>query len=264
MVRKFDPSVLFEQQKPDPRLEAYKTQSAVLDAVADGRKAVLHTSFPISHIVEGDDEFVDLLHAAFQRGLAVTLYNRSATLLPPHRREPDVYVLPLDQTWRISALNVLKEAALMEGRWTIAAEAQESQLLGYTAEQLKLWLVNIRQRQAAYGCKTVFTLLTEEQRHATMSLGMRALGPSDDLIGRIFFFHKDREALKKNAVKLVPQGLTLARVGLEWKATKNLFGSLNDMKRRGLVKATVTKDSALDVAESLCSNVQLLSSRGWI
>lgn len=262
MIRKFDPAVLFERWKSDPRLVAYKTQKAVLDAVAARKKAVLLTGFPISYIAEGGAEFIDLLHEAFDRGLAVTLYNRPIPF-PRDRQEPNVYVLPLDQTWRISALNVLRDAAFVDGAWTMAAEAQESQLLGYTSEQRERWLAAFRHRQAAYGCQTMYTLLTDEQRTTVMSLGKRALGPSSELIGRVFFFHRDREALKKNAVKLVPKGLTLARVGFDWRAAERLFGSWKKMKRRGLVKATVTKDFAQVAAESFQSNVQLLSSTGW-
>lgn len=261
MARAFDPSVLFEREKRDPRLVAFKSQKDVLDAVASRRKAIWQTGFSMSYVAEGGSEFIDLLEGAFDRGLAVTLTSRSKAILR-ERHEPHVYVLPLDQTWRISALEVLREAAYVDGPWTIAAEAQESQLLGYTTKQRTAWLAANRQWQSAFGCKTLYTLLTDEQRTTVVSLGMRALGTSNELIGRTLFFHNTRDALKKNAVKLLPKGLTLARVGLEWKATERLFGSWKTMKR-GFVKAVVAKSSAQNVADSFRSNVQLLSPKGW-
>lgn len=110
--------------------------------------------------------------------------------------------------------------------------------------------------------KTLYTLLTDEQRTIVVSLGKRALGTSNELIGRTLFFHNTRDALKKTAVKLVPKGLTLARVGVTWKTTERLFGSWKTMKR-GFVKAAITKASAQDVADSFRSNVQLLTPKGW-
>lgn len=251
--RAFDPAILFERWRPDPALAAYANDKEELDAVQAGKKAMLLAGFPVDYIAEGGRDFVALLRAAFRRGLAVTLYSRG--------EEPDVYVLPLDQTWRISALNALHETAFVEGRWTLAAEAQVSLLLGYDEAQRDAWLASVRQRQPAYGCLTMYTLLTRAQRARVAAFGHRCFGVATEVEGLELFFHRQHESLKRTAARLVPKGLTLARVGLDWRAAEPIFGSLR--RARGLIRTVLTKRTARTLTRSLRSNVQLLTSAGW-
>ncbi len=262
MSRTFNSAILFERWKSDPKLVAYKSETAMLDAVQTGKKALLYTGFPISSIADGGEGFIWLLQAAFARGLAVTLFHR-ANGLPPERIEPNIYVLPLDQTWRISAVNALWETALVDGPWTDAAERQLSLLLGYTPKQRASWTAAFKHRQAAYGCLTMYTLLSAAQRETVEAVGKRCFGPASALAGMTFFFHRTREVLKKTAAKLVPKGQTLARVGFAWKASDELFGPPKQLKGRGLVKAAISKQFARTATQSLRSNVQFLTSAGW-
>ena len=259
MTRKFDPSVLFERYKPDP---AFKSDKAELDAVQAGTKAMMAISFPLPYIAAGGEEFVGLVRGALDRGLAVTICNEA---LPTSRSQPFpcVYVLPLDQTWRISALNAMHETMLVDGPWTLAADAQHSLLLGYTPEQREVWLADVRHRQAAYGCKTVYTLLTEEQRASAVALGKRCLGAASELEGMNLFFHRTHELLKPDAGKLVPKDLTLARVGLDWKVVEPLFGSWEKLKPQRLVTGTITGKLGRQVTEALRTNVEFLTAGGW-
>lgn len=94
-----------------------------------------------------------------------------------------------------------------------AAEAQASLLFGYTTKQRAAWLAWFRNYQAAYGCNTIYTLLTESQRKLVTSVGRRCFGPASAVDGMTFFFSLQRETTKKNAARMIPKGSVLARAG---------------------------------------------------
>ncbi|MGE5182917.1 MAG: hypothetical protein ACM31C_12675 [Acidobacteriota bacterium] len=263
MRRKFDAATLFEKHRHDPKLVPYKTLKSVLDAVRSKKKALYFTGFPISCFGSGDPDFGELVHMAVERDLAVLIHNHRNSF-PLERQEPDVFVLPLDQAWRVSALAALNETAFEgERRWSAAAEAQRSHLLGYTAKQRADWLASHRERRPVSGCNTIYTLLTKDQRQTVLDVGKRCFGSADSLDGMHFFFHRQHEYVKRNAASLVPKGLTLARVGLAWKVTWTLFGHFKEWKPRGLVSATISKKLAPTVTAGFESNVQFLTRRGW-
>jgi hypothetical protein len=264
MGQKFDPSTLFQPWKRRTDLDPYKTEKNVLDAVRARKKAMLFTGVPISCIASGDDDFGRLLHMAFDRDLAVVIQNHPGTRLPRDRREPDVFVLPLDQAWRVSALNALNATAFVgEGRWSNSAEAQHSVLLGYTKKQRERWIAWQRERQAAWTCLTLYTLLTNAQKRTVQDLGRRCFDPSFADEGIDFFFPAGDGVAKANASKLVPKGLTLARCGLAWKVAFDVFGPLGTWKRRGVTSLTASEDQVRAVNAGLTSAVQFLTSKGW-
>lgn len=260
MAKAFDPAVLFEVWRPDPRLALYPSLDAVLDAVAAKKKAIFAWGAPLSYLTDGGADFAAIVRGAMRRGLAVTIYDHHRETPPRNRAEPAVYVLPLDQTWRIAALDALREATRGH-RWSFVAEEHESLLLGYTAAQRKRWIEAYKNDKASFGVNTLYTLLTTEQRRRVLALGRRALGSAEELVGRRLFFHPSR-ALRKSATRLIPKGTTLARVGYEWAATQRLFGSLRARGKKPL-DAKVTAALAQDVADSIRTNVELLGARGW-
>lgn len=260
---KFDPAILFEPFKPDPKRAPYSSLAEVLDAVAARKKAMYYSGFPLSMLASGDEQFAELLHMAIDRDLTVVIHNRRIPF-PLERQEPDVFVLPIEESWRVPAFAALRDAAFEgDGRWSNAAEAQSSYLLGYTAQQRRRWIAWQKERQAAWTCKTIYTLLTLEQKQLVLDVGRRCFGPALSLVGRAFFFHRQNDGVKKTAARLVPRDLTLARVGLAWKATRTFFGDFKNWKPRGLVTATATKKLAPMINAELLSNVQLLTSAGW-
>jgi hypothetical protein len=92
--------------------------------------------------------------------------------------------------------------------------------------------------------------------------GKRCLGPASAIAGMKLFFHRTAYQTKKPAVRLVPKGLTLARVGLSWKVSRKLFGHLRDWPR-SLVTVKISRRLAVAVNAGLRSNVQFLTTRGW-
>ena len=256
MPRSFDPSALFVRWKRDPALVPYKTEAVALDAVARGEKALWQTGFSIAELAGGGAAFTRLLRAAFDRGLAVTFVHRPIASLPWNDQVPEVYVLPLDQTWRISAIDALWQTSA--GAWSEAAEAQQSQLLGYTAAQCEAWLASMRHQQAGFGCLTAYMLLDDHHRRTAVSLGKRALAPASELVGRELF--SSRDLLRPDAFERVPPARTLARVGLAWELDQQLFV---ERKPRSVRRCAITPRLAQRVAEGIRTGVQFLSSRGW-
>jgi hypothetical protein len=259
--RAFDLASLFDRTRFVDRLAPYSTYAAELDAVASGKKGISRIGWSLRNIADYGKDFAKLLEMAFDRRLVVLLeeYRKH----PAPHREPRVYILRLDQIWRVPALNALWDTAFVSGSWSFSSEAQESLLLGYTPSQRKAWMAAMRHERPAQGCNVVFTLMTADQRDRVVDLGRRCFGEPSMVDGMKFFFHRDYVAMQKNAFRLVPAGLTLARVGLEWKTSEALFGPWKALKRHGVVTAVASKKLVPRINESLRSNIEFLTRSGW-
>lgn len=225
MAKRFDPATLFERWRHDPTIHPYRTDAAELAAVRAGAK-------PMSMF------HVDLEPGARTRGLVV------------ERQGERVYVARPEERWRIPAHVALWETALEAGPWCDQSEALEGYLLGYTRAQRRAWIAHVRQRQAAWGSPTVYTLLDRAQRRRIAALGHRCFGDA----GGLALFRSDG-VLRQDALRRVPAGLTLARVALRRPVLERLFGD----RRRATVPASLS--AALNAA--LASNVQVLIRSGW-
>ena len=261
MSRKFNPASLFEAWKPDPRLAPYPTLRSNLDAVQHGKKGMSSFGFPVGSMIAGDREYVALLREAYARNLVVVLHNRAIPGLPFERQEPHVFIARAEELWRIPAYLTLWDTAFVDGAWSNASEALHSTLLGYTKEQRSYWLARRRRDDAAYTCRTVYSLLTDRQRRAVVSVGKRCFGPAEATQGLALFFPVGDVQLKRNARRLLPRGVTLARAGLAWEASDALFG--RPRRTRGVVAATVPPKLAQSTNAALRSNVEFLTRSGW-
>lgn len=242
VARKLDPATLFERY----RAPASRGERAELDAVAARGKALMVTG------VGDADDLARLQREAFARGLAVVLTESAAG--------PDAFVLHLDQAWRLPALAALREAAFEgDGAWSLAAEAQASLLLGYTAVERAAWLADRRQRSAGYNCLTVYALLDDAARERAAAVGSRCFGAAQDIAGTRLFFHPGRELVRRDAFARVPGGLVLARAGLAWPAADELFGPRRSWGT-GLVEAAIPE--GFD-QRALRTPVELLTRKGW-
>lgn len=194
--RAFDLASLFDRVRFVDRLAPYRTVAAELDAVVSGKKGISRISWSLQSIAEYGEDFAKFLTMAFDRRLVVLLDEYYKHRVP--YREPTIYVLRLDQMWRVPALNALRDTALVDGAWSFSSAAQESLLLGYTPQQRKAWLAGLRHERPVYGCNVVFTLMTTEQRDRVVDLGRRCFGSPNAVDGIKFFFHRDswRSGLK--------------------------------------------------------------------
>ena len=255
----FHPKKLFAPFKWPKDVCPYEADDEMLDAVRDRTKALFFTRYSRPSIVEGDKHFLALLDGGLSRRLAVII----APPNPGSQLDPSVSVLHLDQSWRVSALNALMDAAFAEdGRWSLAAEAQMSSLLGYTTKQRARWIKWQGQRRAAYSCMDLYTMLTASQLKVTRKLGMRCFGTPDQMQGMKFFFPRDGTVAQPNAYTLIPKGLTFSRVGVAHSAMQKLFGPFASWKATWM-EVLIGKVQARLLTEGLKSNIQILTSRGW-
>ena len=225
----FDPGVLFEttaRYRP-----TYSSDEAELDAVRSRRKAMSMFAWSREDLKTRDFEW--LTDQAFERDLTVIL-------------DPDhCFVLHPDQAWRVSALHALWQAAREHGRWTDTAESQMGALLGYSAAQRKRWLADHRWRQPAWGCSTVYALVTSRSRAITE--------------GMTLFAHARGHVMKRDAARLAPAGVAIARVGLEPRFAAKVLRT----RRKHVVSGTVTTRLGRMIDAALRSGVELLGSTGW-
>jgi hypothetical protein len=262
MAPKFHPRKLFGPRTWPKKLAPYASDLDMLDDVRDRKKAMMRTSVRFSSFEAGDAWLAELVDAALERGLVIIIDDYMGKH-PTHSWIPSVYVTHIDQAWRVPALKALKQTAFIDdGRWTLSAEAQESLLLGYTAQQRRRWIASERQRQAIATGLDLFTLLTPPQVRTARSLGMRCFGTPSDMEGMTFFFPRNNTVPKDDALALVPKGLTFARVGVRWPAAHKLFGQPSTWKGTWM-SVDVTAKQAQILSEGLATNVQRLTARGW-
>jgi hypothetical protein len=249
--RHFDPLALFERTVGAWR-GPYPKETDELDAVAAGKKAMSMFAWEPAG---GGAELLEMLDRAFARGLTVAL-DRSSD------KAVRVFVLQQDQMWRVPAYTMHWRSTFEHGKWTQAAEAHASALLGYTLAEREAWLQRLHWMQVGWGCKTIYTLLGDEQRSRVDELGHRAFGA---LEATTFFFHRSDHVLRKTAHKIVPSSATLARVGVEHAFAASLFQmpKLRTGKPHSLVTGTVTPSLAKRFNAALRSAVELLGPRGW-
>ncbi|HWU85641.1 MAG TPA: hypothetical protein VN253_00090 [Kofleriaceae bacterium] len=260
-MRAFEPSRLFEARPGEDRRRAapYRTLAAELDAVRSRRKAM--SMFPFDRpgaSAEDDADLRALMNAASARGLAVIVHPDELFGLP---RGMCAFVLPLDQAWRVPALLALWQTALEGGAWSDAAERQTSFLLGYGDRERRAWMARTRHRVAAWGARTIYTLLDGAGRRRIDELGRRCLGPAAAIEGMTFFAHARGHALVPDAARRAPAGHAIARVGVEAAAYDALLGRARPV--RGVVSAIAGRRAAAEIAAGLRSNVELLGARGW-
>jgi len=267
-MRSSDLSRLFEGRLDEDRgrRAPYRTLAAELDAVRARRKAI--SMFPLARPGDApaDDAFLRaLVRAAAARGLAVVVEPGEPAGLPRGAGGVTAYALALEQAWRVPAIAALWRTALEAGPWSEAAERQLSHLLGYSERERRAWIARLRHRVAAWGARTVYTLLDRARLALVEQLGRRCLGPAPAIEGLAFFVHARGHALRRDAARRAPRGLAIARVGLDEAAYARLLGGAarRPGAARGVIAATAGARAAAAVAAGLRSNVELLPAAGW-
>ncbi|HEY1817618.1 MAG TPA: hypothetical protein VGG74_35000 [Kofleriaceae bacterium] len=252
----FDPAVLFATSRPRA---AYASPEAELDAVRSRAKGIARHQASRRDLATR--WFADLSRAALDRGLSIAIVPGLPLEQLP---DPiDVYVLHDDQAWRIPALRALWATALVDGRWTFAAEAQEGMLLGYSLDQRASWLADSRWRQSAFGTATMYTLLTSAQRKRTTELGKRCFGDAAEMAGMRLFVHGNDARMLPSAAARVPAGTTLARAAIDHDLYIDLFDPAHRKRRQAVWHATLSDEHARELNAAMRSNVQFLVGKSW-
>ena len=247
-------SRLFQRRAIKPGV--YRTLRAELDAVASGRKGMSMFGFGLDELASTDYRAV--IQQSLARGLVFASAGRDF-----HRKHFRVYVARPDQLWRIPAHLALWETTIGTRStrglgWSEASEALEGLLLGYTATERARWLAARRERFAGEHGASVYALLTRAQKQAVVAAGKRYLGDTSTLR---LFAHTAQMPIVPRASRLVPADTTLARFGLAWNVYRRLFGKATKWT---VVTASIPQALAPAIHGAMTSNVQFLTSRGWI
>jgi hypothetical protein len=205
--------------------------------------------------------FRELADAALDRGLtlAVVPGRPSEQLSDPIT----IYVLHDDQAWRIPAHRALWATALVDGRWTFAAEAHEGLLLGASLDHRARALADARWARAAYGAKTVYALLDAARRKRAVELGKRCFGDAAETAGMQLFVHGSDHRLLPSVARHVPKGFTLARAAIDNDLYLDLFDPEHRKRRRAVWHVTLDAEHARGLNAAMCSNVQFLVGKSW-
>ena len=263
MGRKFNVAKLFATGwKHDPKLALYTTFKSHLDAMSTGRKKGLSLFGFVMNDVTRERDLLALLELACDRGLVVVHYNEPMPGVAFERRDDRVFVARPEELWRVPAWIALWKTAFADGRWSDAAEAQASLLLGYTEKQRARWLAARREHQPAFTCATVYALLTAEQKRRVRALGQRCFGDDKQLASITLLRKRSDYGVRPDAARLVPRDLTFARVGLRWATFRKVFPKAWNGHQE-IVETRVAGRLAGEVNRGLTSNVQLLTARGW-
>lgn len=253
-MRKFDPRRLFEPWRyRDRGLTTYKTIDEVYDAVQDRTKGIERLSLPLDHLERGEKWIGDELDHAFRRGLAVVLKPTG------YKRSIDWYMLPLDQTWRILALDVLRDDT--GPGWGPAREAHQSLLLGYSKAERTRWLA-VQHDDGYWDGYQIFSLLTRAQVKVVNEYGRRCFETAAAMTRMTLFHVVTSRMLRENALDIVPKGLTLARVTVNHRIGGEMSPAFKRDKRN-LIEFQPTMKLARRINENLNSNVEFLTARGW-
>lgn len=247
MASRFAPAALFEHRPPPRR---YRTLRDELAAVHARRKPLLLEVWPRDSILAGEDGYPALARAALGLGLTVVQQ-------PGPHDQVNVFVLHPDQIWRVPAYGALSR---MYGAWSDGAEATASHLLGYRDDEIAAWLADCRWRRAGWTGETIYLLLSASQRARLVRLGGRSLDP-DTAEGATVLWHARGGVVRRDALRRLPEGTTLARAAIDHAAFGRLF---RGAPRRGQVAAlalTPARTRALNSA--LASPIERLGVRGW-
>jgi hypothetical protein len=248
-----DLAALFAEPRARP---AYATFAAELDAVKSRDKAIAHVAASRRELTS--KWFRELAEAALDRGLTLAIVpGRASEQLPDAIA---IYALHDDQAWRIPAHRALWATALVDGRWTFAAEAQESVLLGYSLDHRARALADARWSRAAFDSPTIYALLDAARRRSTLDLGKRCFG---DVDGLQLFVHGENHRLLPSVASRVPKGFTLARAAVDHDCYASLFEPEQRKRQRAVWTVTLAEAHARALNTAMRSNVQFLVGKSW-
>ncbi len=259
----FDPSSLFDC---DTRRSPYDSVEEELQAVAAGRKAMSVFAFPNTSL--GTDPFYDeLCKMASQFHISIALRERFVSGLEPNLRTSYLFVFRDDEAWRVPAFLLFKRIYDNYG-WSDAAEHLEGSLLGYTEEEISLWLAARWNSRVDWAGKTLFLLANSAQGDNVRMLGGRSIDPGMITTPLAVFHSRWRKPIRADALSRIPAQHELMRVSVK----EDFFGEVFKVSLRAALDSDVFVDvmvsnippeRAAALNSALQSNFQFFTSEGW-
>lgn len=192
----------------------------------------------------------------FARGDLVVTLSQPARYrkLPPERQDCMMLVTPVEQLWRVPAfleLDKIRELCASSE----FVEDHRSALLGYTRPQRRRW--HAYQRHEAHPVLFLYMLLDRAQKADALAHGKRCLGDAGD---GVLMAHA-RRVLRRDAIDLVPSGMTLARFDVDAKTRFALFPDW--ATNPGLMTRTLKAKELAKLNAGLVQPIRFLTRAGW-
>ena len=231
----------------------YETLRDELEAVRDRRKGIaFYSTFKLDQVADFlDDELAPLAH---EFGLDVILRSKRIG----HHKFVDVYVLHLDQAWRIPANEIMFSGERVQ--WTDDLEFRSSRILGYTEDQIAEWMRLVQVTPRRWGQRTLFFVAERELLKALKPTGFKCLPPTA-LGMRVYYDVNEMLVPRKNAERLLPFGGSLCRLMISHEHFVELFGVGSSWGRRKILTAQLRDIARLN--GSLKASIELWANGEW-
>jgi len=250
-------SELFENILPS--LSRFGDLEAELRAIRSREKAMSVFSFERSQANETGG--ATIVNAALDLGLLVGQYVAKIDLSGGAHEIIYIFILNPEEIWRIPSYLATRKSLHSQG-WSEGMEVLESRLLGYSDEDISMWMTHKRNSRAGWSGQTIYLLMSERQRRLIAEVGGRYLEPNSIIEDIVVFFSRSRSTLKSNILDLIPAGTTIGRVAVRRSFFNRIFGDPASWSGRDVVSSSITKDVARLLNMELESNFQFIDD-GW-
>jgi hypothetical protein len=249
-----DLSLLLESQS---KVAKFCDLEAELVAVRSGQKAMSVFSFERAGV--DDNAYVEVLNAVLQMGvLAVEHSLKTET----DRETLYVFATTYNEMWRVPAY-LATRTVLHKFVWSDTAECLESLLLGYSEAEIAEWISNIRYRRAGWTGRTIYLIMSVDQKKQIEELASRCVGSqtlSDPILA---FISRSQAIVKRNAGDLIEEGLVIGRVAVSQEFVRELFGTADRWGENDVISASIDQSLARKLNCALGSNFEFFESGSW-
>jgi hypothetical protein len=233
-----------------------------ISAVKQGRKAISMFSFPSSAVEANDETYLALVESTLEAGLTLTV--RQSPLSLPGHEYICAFAYREGDAWRVPALLETIRALRQYPPWSDGLEALESTLLGYSQEETAKWIAFHRARQLGWAGRTVYLLMTRDQRQRIIEHGSRSF--PNDMPGEMvmWFVSRSRRPIRRDvALQCGPQH-AVGRVAIARNSFDTIF--LSSLKATSAdvvwIELPTTRTVLMNV--TLESKIEFLSPDGWV
>jgi hypothetical protein len=253
-MQRFQLEALFEE----PRFSGgYDSIEDEMNSVRDGNKALASTEY-LKGKVTTDQQFQREVALAVESGLEVITLARESSSRSIH-----IYFCRRHESWRAYAHNSLARL-LQYYDDSDALEELQSELLGYTPEETKMWLKENHAAYASWNGVTMYCILPTTYLPQLSDLGFRCLSREALLPKRTFFYHPDGLVVSADAWRRVVDGDCVVRFSLCRTDVAKICSDFDSYGTPDTVAfGTIDISQVRDINRVLKSKVEVLTENGW-
>jgi hypothetical protein len=247
----------FEPQTPIVR--CFESLKEELESIKIRNKGMSVFHFPSSDI--DGDKYKKLAEIALGLRLLLIHHQSHVSFKDISYDQITCFIVHPEETWRVPAYLLTNKA--FEGHiWSESAERLISTLLGYSEENISLWIKHKRNARFNWSGATVYLLMDKEQRNLISRLSMRCIDPQSMIAPITAIYSRDHQLLRHNAIDMVPMGMVIGRVSIKPRAVAILFEK-ELTAEQPLISISISAENVDLLNQSLDSNFQFLDVEGW-